>query len=316
LENPTPSQKFKAYPLTTTPPSAIVTLLAPLKHFTALKLSKLSIFGGTTSSVKKTQPQLVSIEETTPLPPTPSEILQHIGAQLRQVREQQKVSIDHLSARTQIQPRLIQAIEEGHIEMLPESVYVKGMVKRYANCLGLDGMEMSQQVPKWGAEAAMFEPTTKLQNTGFSNPSAPQLKPLHVYLGYTLAICGVGAGISHLLNNAKPQAQQVTKAAIQPRPAAGVAIAPPATAPKPSQLPNVPIEISVKNPAWAQIGVDGSTKFTGNLIVGAKLNLVATKQVTINTNNAGGILFSRDKQPPKPLGANGQKQSVTIKVSK
>lgn len=294
-----------------------MTLLAPLKHLTALKLSKLSIFGGAKSSSKKIQPQIpASIEDPTPIPPTPSEILQHIGAQLRQVREQQKVSIDNLSARTQIQPRLIQAIEEGHIEMLPESVYVKGMVKRYANCLGLDGMEMSNQVPKWGSEVAMFEPTTKLQNTGFSNPSAPQLKPLHVYLGYTLAICGVGAGISHLLNNTKPQTQQITGATIKPRPAAGIAAAPPVTAPKIPHLPNVPIEISVKSPTWAQIGIDGTTKFTGNLIVGAKLNLVATKQVTINTNNAGGILFSRDRQPPKPLGAPGQKQSVTIKVSK
>jgi cytoskeletal protein RodZ len=290
-----------------------VTLLAPLKHITALKLSKLSIFGGAASSVNTTQPQTpVVIEEPIAIPPTPSEILQHIGTQLRQVREQQRVSIDNLSARTQIQPRLIQAIEEGHIEMLPESVYVKGMVKRYANCLGLDGLEMSKQVPKWGPEVAMFEPTTKLQNTGFSNATAPQLKPLHVYLGYTLAIFGVGAGISHLLNNAKPQTQQMTGAAIAPRPA----LVTPVKASKPAQLPSVPIEISVKNPAWAQIGVDGSTKFTGNLNVGAKLNLAATKQVTINTNNAGGILFSRDRQPPKPLGAIGQKQSVTIEVSK
>jgi cytoskeletal protein RodZ len=294
-----------------------VTLLAPLKHLTALKLSKLAIFGGAKSSSKKNQPQIpASIEETTYISPTPSEILQHIGAQLRQVREHQQMSIDNLSARTQIQPRLIQAIEEGHIEMLPEAVYVKGMVKRYANTLGLDGMEMSQQVPNWGAEVAMFEPT-KIQTTGFSTTTnTTQLKPLHVYLGYMLAIFGVGAGISHLLSNAlKPQSQQVTGAVIQQHPVAAI----PATAvraPQPKQLPNVPIEISVKNPTWAQIGVDGATKFTGTLIVGTTLNLVATKQVTINTNNAGGILLSRDRQPPQPLGALGQKQSLTIKVSK
>jgi cytoskeletal protein RodZ len=293
-----------------------VTLLAPLKHITALKLSKLSIFGGAASALKKNQPSIpVSIEAPTPLPLTPGEILQHIGAQLRQVREQQRVSIDNLSARTQIQPRLIQAIEEGHIEMLPESVYVKGMVKRYGNSLGLDGVELSKQVPNWGPEAATIEPVTKLQATGFS--TTPQLKPLHVYLGYMLAIFGVGAGISHLLNNAlKPQAQRVTSSAIHSHPAAGIAVAPPVTAPKSPQLLSVPVEISVKSPAWAQIGIDGTTKFTGNLIVGSKLSLVATKQVTINTNNAGGILFSRDRQPPKPLGTLGQKQSVTIKVSK
>lgn len=296
-----------------------MTLLAPFKHITALKLSKLSIFGSNTAAVTKHQPQIVvAIEEPTPLPPTPSEILQHIGEQLRQAREQQQISIDNLSARTQIQPRLIEAIETGHIEMLPESVYVKGMVKRYANCLGLNGMELSEQVPKWGPQVAMFEPT-KIQTTGFS-PTTRQLKPLHVYVGYTLAIFGVGAGLSQLLNNSlKPQAQKVNgvAASSQVQQNSGSATTTPSvTAPKSLQLPNVPIEISVKSPAWAQIGVDGATKFTGNAIVGTKLNLVATKQVTINTNNAGGILFSRDGQPPKPLGAIGKKQSITIKISK
>ncbi len=275
-----------------------MTLLPPLKQITTLRLPKLSIFDP--------QPKSPIVSEIEPLPPTPSEVLYQIGSQLRQLREQRNLSIEDISTRTQLQPRSIQAIEEGHIEMLPEPVYVKGMVKRYANSLGLDGLTISQQVPTWEKEDDLFTQPTVRQTTSFNTP---QIKPFHVYLGYTLAILGIGAGISPLLNNAiKPKPSLVTGAAL-----------PKIVAPKQTLLTQpqgVNIGIVVTSPTWAQIGSDGTTKFTGNLKVGDKFNFVATKQVTISTNNAGGLLFARDRQPAQLLGKLGQKQHVTIKVGK
>jgi cytoskeletal protein RodZ len=292
-----------------------VTLLAPFKHFTAFKLSKLSMILGTASPLEKFRtktPDEAPIEPViaAPLPPTPTEILQDIGSNLRQLREQKQMSREDVSARTQIQPRLIQAIEEGHIEMLPESVYVKGMVKRYGDSLGLDGRTIAAQVPKWEPEVATFEPITKLQTTGFSSPI--RVSPGRLYFGYTLAIIILGACASYLVDNAtKPP----TLPALA-RPAAIPEI-PAIKAAKPAQLSSgVGIEIVVQSPTWAQIGIDGTTKFTGNLKAGTQLNWVATKQITINTNNAGGLVIARGKQPAQPLGKIGQKQSVTIKVSK
>jgi cytoskeletal protein RodZ len=294
-----------------------VTLLAPLKHLTALKLSKLSLFVGSVSSLEQFRPKPpVAAEpvEFVPPPPTPSEILQELGESLRQNRQNRQLSIGEIASRTRIQPRLVQAIEEGHIEMLPEPVYVKGMVKRYADSLGLDGMTLSQQVPNWDAAAATFEPTTKLQTTTFHTPT--QVKPLYVYLGYTVAILGVSAVASNLLNTAfKSQSQSTPVVAAKPQPVAVSATAPIA-APQHSQLPDIPVEIVVKSPTWAQIGIDGKTVFTGNLNIGTKFNWTAQKQVTINTNNAGGLVIAHDAQPPQALGKIGQKQSVTVKVGK
>ena len=215
--------------------------------------------------------------------------MEQIGGKLRQLRSQQQLSIEDISARTQIQPRLVQAIEEGHIEMLPESVYVKGMVKRYANTLGLDGVTISQQVLIWEPAAATFEPVTRLQTTGFSSP-IPQVKPLHIYIGYALAIVGISAATSQLLNNALKPLAPAAVTLTQPHLSVGIA-APPVTKP-PTALAPVRVGIVVKNPTWAQIGIDGTTKFTGNLKVGTKFDWIATKQITVNTNNAGGLLIS------------------------
>ncbi len=290
-----------------------MTLLAPLKHLTALKLSKLSIFAVAVSSLEQLQPQTPVVSEppaiqpdVVPIPPTPNDILEQIGGKLRQIRQQQQLSIEDISARTQIQPRLVRAIEEGHIEMLPEPVYVKGMVKRYGNSLGLDGASISQQVLTWEPEVAAFDPTTKLQTTTFH----PQIRvnPVYVYLGYTLAILVLSVAISNLLNNALAPKVTPNVSVTKPLPAVVKPVTP--------QLPDIPVGITVKSPTWAQIGIDGTTKFTGNLKAGMQLKWLAKKQITINTNNAGGLIISNDSQPPKPLGKVGQKQSVTIKVGK
>ncbi len=286
----------------------IVTPQTPLKQITTFKLSKSPIFVAAASFLEHRQPKTSVEIETIPEPllPDPSQILEQIGAKLRELREDHHLSLDDMSARTQIQPRLIQAIEEGHLEMLPEPVYVKGMVKRYANSLGLDGMAISQQVPTWEKDLAPFEPNTKLQVTNFNYPT--RVNPVYVYLGYTLALVSIGAITSHLINNAiKPQYAPADQNIIQP---------PAIIAPAPAELPDVPVGIVVKQPTWAQIGIDGTTKFTGSLKVGTQFNWTAKKQVTVSTNNAGGLLFTRDLQPPQPLGKIGQKQIVTIKVSK
>jgi cytoskeletal protein RodZ len=50
------------------------------------------------------------------------------GLTLRQIYERTKIPIDHL-----------EAIDNGNNENLPEPVYVAGFIKRYSQCVGLDG---------------------------------------------------------------------------------------------------------------------------------------------------------------------------------
>jgi cytoskeletal protein RodZ len=304
-----------------------VTLLTPLKHLTTFKLSKLPIFAGAatlrrqpldlTSDYSHTeqldpdldQPTTPILTETNPdpLPLTSAEIMGQIGDKLRQWREHYHLSIDDMSARTQIQPRLIQAIEEGYIEVLPEPIYTKGMVKRYADSLGLDGAKISQHVTLIESAAPKFKVIPR-STMGFNKTL--QFKPSHVYLGYMVAICAIGAGTSHFLNNAiKPPAPILNQNTVQLQRTATVG-------PIASQLPDVRIGIAVTDVTWAQIGIDGTTKVTGSLKAGTQFNWIAKKQVTISTNNAGGLLFSRDGQQPQLLGKIGQKQTITIKVSK
>lgn len=307
-----------------------MTLLPPLKQLFSARLPQRSIFDSA--------PETQSESEAAPPLPTPREVLKQIGQQLAQARELNGLSIEEISARTQIQTRVIRALEQGQIEMLPESVYVRGTIKRYANCMGIDGAALSARVLDWNkADADFDDRPTVLQVSGFHTPTAPatsslpertnasqnamfgqirpQFKPLQVYLGYLLALVTVGAAGSYLLESARDDKSASLNGASNFQPSTPVAKRIPAiAAPKP--LPRVKIAIAAKSAAWAQIGIDGVTQFTGNLSPGAQLNLSATKQVTVSTNNAGALSLAQASQPPQVLGKVGETLHTTIKVTK
>jgi cytoskeletal protein RodZ len=303
-----------------------VTLLPPLKQIISSKFGLLKLNFPKLSILKPQPNQMSSDRDSDLMLPTPRETLVEIGYQLQELRHQQHLSIDEIAAKTQIQPRIVQAIESGQIELLPEPVYVRGMVKRYGNSVGIDGAALAQELPNWDRSDVDMARATVLQTTGFNQTtgiqqkttglktaSGSQAKPLQVYLAYTLAIVGIGWGVSHLINSS----QGANRSRLSEQPAATVPTEiVPVAPPQPAPLPNVNVAIEAKSPAWAQIGIDGVTRFTGNLKVGTKLNLVATKQVTINTDNGGGLLFTREQEQPQPIGKLGEKQSITIKVGK
>jgi hypothetical protein len=279
-----------------------VTLLPPLKYIRSLrsvKLPKLSV-------PSLTKPDPVS---STPPASTPAAIMEQIGAHLGYWRNQQSLSVEEVAALTQIQPRLIQAIEEGHIEMLPESVYVKGMIRRYGDCLGMDGNGLAEYVPTWQREVMEFKQTTSTRGETFSPPT---IKPIQWYAIYALTLLGGSAGLSHMLNDAaKPPYPIVEKT--KPTQSTPVDIAPPAPIESPD---TVQVRINVKNPIWAEIVVDGNPKIVGNLKAGEQRDWIVTQQMTIRTNDGGGLFVSRGQQPFQAIGQAGQKKQIFIKVEK
>lgn len=71
------------------------------------------------------------------------ERLQQIGGHLSRLRESKKISLEKIARQTFIPQRLLEALEAGEVERLPEPVYVKGFIRRYADAIGLDGVELA-----------------------------------------------------------------------------------------------------------------------------------------------------------------------------
>lgn len=68
----------------------------------------------------------------------------NVGRYLEATRTRQGLSLQQVAKRTYIQPKQLRAIETGNWMQLPEAIYVKGFLKRYAQSLGLDGMAIAE----------------------------------------------------------------------------------------------------------------------------------------------------------------------------
>ncbi len=69
--------------------------------------------------------------------------LEQIGQQLKVARDGSGLSLSQIHERTKIPFNHLEAIEQGNFDDLPEPVYVSGFIKRYADCVGLDGQQLA-----------------------------------------------------------------------------------------------------------------------------------------------------------------------------
>jgi len=92
-------------------------------------------------------------------------------AELKEQREKAGISLQNVAAKTRIDIKFLEALEDGNFNFLPE-IYVKAFIKQYAKVIGLDEEETLQKyiLAKEGREdeiekANQEKTTEKLQDT-------------------------------------------------------------------------------------------------------------------------------------------------------
>ncbi|HEY9864633.1 MAG TPA: RodZ domain-containing protein [Candidatus Obscuribacterales bacterium] len=267
--------------------------------------------------------------------------LTEIGEQLRETRLGHSLSLDMVAAYTRIRSHLLQALEEARIEQLPEPVYTQGLIRTYADALGLNGIELGNFF--------LPEPQQVGMKSKLNFLALPQLRPTHLYLTYILLIICAISGVSYLNKTANvagvsvgepvattnpPEVNpQVRPAVVQAKtqPASQLVASTPAaktpaakqTVEKPSQTKppaqsgtdkTVEVGIVVKETSWVVIEVDGKTEFEGMLAAGTKRSWKAQDNVVVFTGNAGGVLVTVNNGEAKSLGEPGELQEVVFKA--
>jgi helix-turn-helix protein len=74
-----------------------------------------------------------------------------LAAWLRAGRDRRKLTLDDVAKITKIQIRILEKLEAGQLEGLPAEVFVKGFVRSFAKCVGLDE---SEAIDKYSAAQA------------------------------------------------------------------------------------------------------------------------------------------------------------------
>jgi cytoskeletal protein RodZ len=200
----------------------------------------------------------------------------------------------------------LQAIEAGELEALPEPVYVRWLIKQYAEYLGLDGGEFCREFPLVG---------TNYNSRPFLRGWLPslQLRPIHLYFLYIVLVFFSVRSISHVLE------QAALEVAPLPTPSELVEQKPPAPVVKPSpsakavvhQSKPVVVEIKLKEDCWLKVVADGKTQFEGILPQGTQRRWEADKELTMRAGNAGGVYVAVNQEKAKQLGQPGEVEEVT-----
>lgn len=278
------------------------------------------------------------------------EQLKKIGEYLHREREERAIPLEEVAVKTYIPLRLLQALEQGQVERLPEPVFVQGFIRRYADTLGLDGLALSKTFvlepsptnPKpyeseSTAHAPVLAPVQESSRRSVNTSTTPpSYLPMALLGGLAIVLLGVVA--MSVLNKprqtttsstartaaiatnqpiAASPAPEPPQPSVQPSPV----IQAPAASPKPKASASIappageaPIQAAVEltGESWMQVIVDGKAEYEGIQQKGFKRTWTARKSLTVATGNAGAVLVSYNQSEAKPVGAPGEVKDVTF----
>lgn len=247
-----------------------------------------------------------------------AEKLSELGSHLRQVRENQDLSLEDVAARTMIRSGMLHAIEEGKLQHLPEPVYIQGFIRRFADALGLNGAALASDFPT--------ETNLRLfKYSSWIHLSPPQLRPIHLYLVYIfLIMCSVN-GMSYMINRSVVQVSGLdNKQELKNQPPQGnqAPTGQLAKVENASLLKNVAnsnqavrVGLTLKAESWIQIVADGKIEFEGVLSEGTQRSWEAKQQLVVIAGNAGGVLVAVNDGQAKQMGEPGKVEEVTVKAN-
>lgn len=250
------------------------------------------------------------------------ERLAKIGAYLQQIRIAKGWSLDFTARRTKIRTTLLKHIETGCLDDLPEPIYLQGLIRCYADCLGLDGQAIAN---------SFTVPPEKLRyRWKLPNPDnfslQFQLRPVHLYLVYLFVIVTTVQSLSNMVripNTAvvpeldpalRESSTPVSSGTAQIQPAATLVKNPPATPAVTPESKSVVIDIKTEETSWMRVEIDGKTAFEGTLPKGTQKQWVADESVKIRAGNAGAVYITINDEQPHPLGEPGSVEEFTYQA--
>ena len=247
-----------------------------------------------------------------------AEKLSEIGSRLSESRLEQLLTLEQVASKTMMQTKTLKAIELGDLSQLPESIYIRGFISRYASALGFDGTKLADEFP--------VEPTLEPSIVWNDTPVA-QLCPLHLYWLYAAVITLAISALSYFLQQStSPVASLSPSPVVTPSPSPSVtpslspvaSLSPsPVVTPSPSPTLNLsgqPIQVNLtfKGQAWISVEVDNKFAFEGILPEGTQRNWKANREILLRSGNAGAVLVSVNGGVPKPMGEPGAVEELKL----
>jgi cytoskeleton protein RodZ len=155
-----------------------------------------------------------------------NEAVLKVGAELQRAREARGLALSEVAQQLKFAPRQLEALEQDRFDLLPGGTFARGMVRNYARLLKIDPEPLVRSIAdRYEAPEANNLAARYSQPVPFSDSAR---RSTFVYLGLSLGVLALGAGVAWQWYHERSKARSVARVA----PASKVAApAPPAELP-------------------------------------------------------------------------------------
>ena len=215
-----------------------------------------------------------------------------VGQQLRQVRQDRRISLADVTTATKIQPWVLEALEADRLHLSMSPVYAKSFLVLYAKFLRLDPQPLIAQLfpPPPAPSAAEAGRSLAQEAEGFSLSLDAMWDAVGAILRRLAPVAVVAAGVA-LLIAVKPLRRlpslRVTQASFSTAPAKPAATQQMALAVRPTQ----PLELGVvaRHASWISVKADGDLIAQQQLSPGSKETWTAKRRLEVVIGNPAQV---------------------------
>lgn len=184
-----------------------------------------------------------------------------VGERLRSAREEKGMRLEDIAAQTRIPLRHLESLETASWDKLPAPTYTVGFAKSYASAVGLDRLEIGEQLR---AEMGGHRSAAVTAAEVYEAADPTRTMPKWLVLGAVAAVILLVV-VMTMLNRRALDGEDSSAAAEQPVVQAPVAAAP---APEPAAASG-PVVLTAAEPVWLQVYEQGGKQlFSGELVAG------------------------------------------------
>jgi len=228
-----------------------------------------------------------------------------VGQELKRERELRGISLKEIADSTKISFRLLRALENDHLEMLPGQFFTRGIIRAYAKYLGLEEesvLNMYYEDTLLQEQAAETERKKRVHRFAIPKDTKKVLK--YVLLVVIILI------ILFAIYNYFPRRKESTRLEKTPLPKVEqqeqIFLPPPPPAEETApEIEELNLQISFVEKTWIQVFADGELKVDGIKNPGEEAELNASQELLLHLGNAGGIVYNLNSKEGKPLGRSG-----------
>jgi cytoskeletal protein RodZ len=247
-----------------------------------------------------------------------------IGHELKRERELRGIALQEIAEMTKINIRFLRALEEDQLDMLPEKFFTRGIIRTYAQYLGLDeenALNLYLENQRMQHDQEMLKEEED-QQSETQPPSLKKGKKFGLFFGGFIIILALSAALIFILKKEEPLPPENKAASViqktQEKPEQESVLRPLASSSgiqdeTEEGQDGLNLGITVEQATWMEIYADGEIQYSGLKPPGAFLEFRALEEFLINVGNAGGISYTINGQKGIRLGKPGEvKKDIQI----